>query len=90
MLPHPTSTSALISSMSAAAIPAYVRHPTTITLQQRPDAARGTGNIDHFGFHPAHRRQLDRAIEELIAAGATLLERREHQPGSPYTFVTLS
>ena len=42
----------------------------TITLQQRPDAARGTRNIDHFGFRPADRRQLDRAIEELIAAGA--------------------
>ena len=39
----------------------------TITLQQSPDASRGTSNIDHFGFRLADRRQLDRAIEEVIA-----------------------
>jgi catechol 2,3-dioxygenase-like lactoylglutathione lyase family enzyme len=60
----------------------------TITLQQSPDASGGTGNIDHFGFRLADRRQLDRAIEEVIAAGGALLERGEHQPGSPYAYVT--
>lgn len=60
----------------------------TITLQQSPHAARGTGNIDHFGFRLADRRQLERAIEEVIAAGGALLQRGEHQPGSPYAYVT--
>jgi hypothetical protein len=31
LLPHPISTSTLISGQSAAATPAYVRHPTTFT-----------------------------------------------------------
>jgi hypothetical protein len=30
----------------------------------------------------------ERAIEEVIAAGGALLERGEHQPGSPYAYVT--
>jgi catechol 2,3-dioxygenase-like lactoylglutathione lyase family enzyme len=60
----------------------------TITLQQSADASRGPGNIDHFGFRLADRDQLDRAIEEVIAAGGALLERGEHQPGSPYAYVT--
>ena len=69
----------------------FLRRPATldtITLQQSPDASRGTGNIDHFGFRLADRRQLERAIEEVIAAGGALLERGEHQPGSPYAYVT--
>jgi catechol 2,3-dioxygenase-like lactoylglutathione lyase family enzyme len=36
----------------------------TITLQQSPDASRGTGNIDHFGFRLADRRQLDRPLSK--------------------------
>jgi catechol 2,3-dioxygenase-like lactoylglutathione lyase family enzyme len=60
----------------------------TITLQQSPAASRGTGNIDHFGFRLADRRQLERAIEEVIAAGGSLLKRGEHQPGTPYADVT--
>jgi catechol 2,3-dioxygenase-like lactoylglutathione lyase family enzyme len=60
----------------------------TITLQQSADAARGAGNIDHFGFRLADRGQLDRAIEEVIAAGGTLVERGEHRPGVPYAYVT--
>jgi len=60
----------------------------TITLQQSPDAARSAGNIDHFGFRLADRGQLDRAIEEVIAAGGALVERGEHQPGNPYAYVT--
>jgi predicted enzyme related to lactoylglutathione lyase len=62
--------------------------PDTITLQQSPEASRRAGNIDHFGLRLVDRRQLDRAIEEVIAAGGTLLERGEHQPGSPYAYVT--
>ena len=46
---------------------AFLRPPgtrDTITLQQSPDASRGTGNIDHFGFRLADRRQLDRPLSK--------------------------
>jgi hypothetical protein len=58
----------------------------TVTLQQSPDA--GPGEIDHFGFRLADRRQPERAIEEVLAASDALLERGEHQPGSLYAHVT--
>jgi catechol 2,3-dioxygenase-like lactoylglutathione lyase family enzyme len=60
----------------------------TITSQQHPDACRGTGNIEHFGFRLADRRQQDRPIEEVTAAGGTRLERGEHQAGSSHADVT--
>jgi catechol 2,3-dioxygenase-like lactoylglutathione lyase family enzyme len=58
----------------------------TITLQQSLDA-RGVGNIDHFGFRLADKRDFDRAIEEVVAAGGTLIERGEHEPGRPFAYV---
>ena len=59
----------------------------TITLQQSPNASRGPGNIDHFGFRLADRSDLDRAIKEVIAAGGSLIERGEHEPGRPFAYV---
>ena len=59
----------------------------TITLQEKPDAAGITGNIDHFGFRLADRSQLDRAIKEVVEAGGSLVERGEHEPGRPFAYV---
>jgi hypothetical protein len=59
----------------------------TITLQERPEGAGVSGNIDHFGFRLADRGQLDRAIEEVVEAGGRLVERGEHAPGRPYAYV---
>jgi len=59
----------------------------TITLQQSADAGRGAGGIDHFGLRLADASQLDRAIEEVVAAGGALLERGEHQPGRRFAYV---
>jgi catechol 2,3-dioxygenase-like lactoylglutathione lyase family enzyme len=60
----------------------------TITLQQRADGApSGAGGIDHFGFRLADANQLDRAVEEVVAAGGALLERGEHEPGRRYAYV---
>jgi catechol 2,3-dioxygenase-like lactoylglutathione lyase family enzyme len=59
----------------------------TITLQEKPDAAGVTGNIDHFGFRLADKSQLDRAIEEVVKAGGALVERGEHEPGRAYAYV---
>jgi catechol 2,3-dioxygenase-like lactoylglutathione lyase family enzyme len=58
-----------------------------LALQQSPDAARGAGNIDHFGFRLADDGQREQAIEEVIAAGGALVERGEHGPGNPYAYV---
>jgi catechol 2,3-dioxygenase-like lactoylglutathione lyase family enzyme len=59
----------------------------TITLQLGADGERGTGGIDHFGLRLADASQLDRAIEEVVAAGGALLERGEHEPGRRYAYV---
>jgi hypothetical protein len=59
LLPHPMSTSALISGISAAATPAYVRHPTTLTAPVanllRPKFARA----GHRHYTIACRLQFD-------------------------------
>ena len=52
-----------------------------ITLQRSDDAARGPGNIDHFGFRLADKRDLDVAVEAVVAAGGRLVERGQHAPG---------
>ena len=69
----------------------FLKPPGTnnsITLQEKPHAAGVAGNIDHFGFRLADRSQLDRAIEEVIAAGGALVERGEHEPGRAYAYVS--
>ncbi len=60
----------------------------TITLQESPDLAAASGNIDHFGFRLADKSQLDRAIAEVVAAGGALVERGEHEPGRAYAYVS--
>jgi catechol 2,3-dioxygenase-like lactoylglutathione lyase family enzyme len=59
----------------------------TITLQEKPEGAGVTGNIDHFGLRLTDRSQLDRAIEEVVEAGGSLVERGEHEPGRPFAYV---
>jgi len=60
----------------------------TITLQYSPGAPHGAGGIDHFGFRLADPSHLDRAVEEVIAAGGALVERGEHEPGRAFAYVT--
>ena len=60
----------------------------TITLQETTDGLGVIGAIDHFGFRLTDRSQLDRAIQEVCAAGGALVERGEHEPGRPYAYVT--
>jgi catechol 2,3-dioxygenase-like lactoylglutathione lyase family enzyme len=60
----------------------------TITLQERRGAAPGAGGIDHFGLRLADPSTLERAIEEVIAAGGMLVERGEHEPGRAFAYVT--
>ena len=59
----------------------------TITLQQSEQAASGAGHIDHFGFRLADKADLERAIEEVVAAGGSVVERGEHAPGVHFAYV---
>ena len=69
----------------------FLKPPGTndsITLQEDPDAAGVTGNIDHFGLRLTDRSDLDRAVAEVVRAGGSLIERGEHEPGRPYAYVS--
>ena len=59
----------------------------TITLQRSDDAARGAGNIDHFGFRLADKGDLDAAIEAVVAAGGRLVELGQHAPGRRFAYI---
>jgi len=45
------------------------------------------GGIDHFGFTMADQNQVDQAVEQLVAAGATLIKMSEIAPGFPTAFL---
>ncbi len=73
---------------SPAPILVFLKIPGTkdvIALQEGPGAA---GNkIDHFGFQLADEAQREQAVEEVIAAGGSFVERGSHGPGNPYVYV---
>jgi catechol 2,3-dioxygenase-like lactoylglutathione lyase family enzyme len=64
----------------------------TITLNQNPDQGKGrvgdSGGIAHFGFRLTDDADLELAIQEVRAAGGTLVSQGEHSPGEPYAYVT--
>jgi catechol 2,3-dioxygenase-like lactoylglutathione lyase family enzyme len=45
------------------------------------------GGIDHFGFALTDQGQFDLAVEQLVAAGATLIKATELAPGWPTAFL---
>ena len=64
----------------------------TITLNQDPDQDKArvgdSGGIAHFGFRLTDEADLELAIQEVRAAGGTLVSQGEHSPGEPYAYVT--
>jgi catechol-2,3-dioxygenase len=63
----------------------------TITLNDDPGQggrAGDIGGIAHFGFRLKDEADLDRAVEEVLAAGGGLVGRGEHAPGEPFAYVT--
>ena len=45
------------------------------------------GGIDHFGFGVEDHDRFDQAVEQLVAAGATLMHTDELAPGWPTAFL---
>ena len=61
-----------------------------ITLHGDPEQKLQPGQsagIAHFGFNLTGNSTLDTAVEEVKAAGGTLMSRGEHGPGSGYAYV---
>ena len=58
-----------------------------ITLNEVPGRVGKPGPIEHFGFRLVDKKDLARAIDEVIKAGGQLLERGEHEPGRPFAYV---
>ena len=64
----------------------------TVTLNADPLGERGrpgdSGGIAHFGFRLRAPDDMDRAIDEVEAAGGRLLRRGEHSPGELFAYVS--
>jgi len=53
-------------------------------LDARPEIERIP---THVGLNLADGEDLDAAVEEVVGAGGSLLERGEHAPGVPYAYL---
>jgi predicted enzyme related to lactoylglutathione lyase len=64
----------------------FVRMPggELIGLDGRPEGRR---NPPHAGLRLADGQDLDAAVADVVRAGGALVERGEHEPGSPYAYV---
>lgn len=64
----------------------------TVTLNADPEHERGepgvSGGIAHFGFRLLRAADMDRAVDEIEAAGGTLLRRGEHSTGELFAYVS--
>ncbi len=61
----------------------------TVTLNaSNPGVTPGdSAGVSHFGFRLLDPSDLDRAVNEVCAAGGRLVERGEHSPGVAYAYV---
>ena len=60
-----------------------------ITLRQADggETVGASGRIGHFGFGIDRTQDLDTAIQDVITAGGSLVERGEHAPGVPFAYL---
>ena len=58
-----------------------------IAFEKDARAAGQKGGLSHFGFRLKRPEDIDRAVEEVLAAGGTFLRRGEFSPGFPYAYV---
>lgn len=62
--------------------------PHDVLAFERSEAVgNAPGPIRHFGFRLTDPADIDRAVEEAVAAGGVLVRRGEFAPGLPYAFV---
>lgn len=71
----------------------FLRTPGTqdmVTLNVDPERGEpGTsGGIAHFGFRLLDAAEMDRAVQEVEAAGGSLLRTGEHSPKELFAYVT--
>jgi catechol 2,3-dioxygenase-like lactoylglutathione lyase family enzyme len=60
----------------------------TLRVAEAGEAVGSGGGLDHFGFRLQDRADLDEAIRQIEAAGGRLIERGEHEDGSPYAYTS--
>jgi len=58
-----------------------------MAFERNPGIAGARAGVDHFGFRLKDPRDIDRAVEEVLQAGGSLLRRGEFAPGLPYAYV---
>jgi predicted enzyme related to lactoylglutathione lyase len=56
-----------------------------VGLDGRSEAER---NPPHVGLTLASGESLDAAVEAVVRAGGTLVDRGEHAPGEPYAYLS--
>lgn len=58
-----------------------------LVFEERKDKPIGeTGGIAHFGFRLKDAKDIDEIADKIITAGATIVDKGEFIPGSPYIF----
>lgn len=62
----------------------------TVTLRQAEegDPVGPGGGVAYFGFRLRQKEDLESAIQHLVKAGGSLIERGEHQSGTAFAYVS--
>ena len=61
--------------------------PYDVIAFERSDREMVRGAIDHFGFRLTDPKDIERAVEEAKAVGATIVDHGEFSPGYPFLFI---
>ena len=62
--------------------------PHDVIVFERRSGHGQPGGIDHCGFRLTDPADIDEAVREAEAAGATILRRGEFGPGLPYVYLS--
>jgi len=76
----------------------YVREATTaqvlgpgpadvIAFELAPEGVAAEGGLIHFGFRLTGPEQLEAVLDDVLAAGGTVIERGDFGDSQPYAFV---
>ncbi len=61
--------------------------PHDVIVFERRESHGELGGIDHFGFRLTDPADIDEAVRQASAAGATILRRGEFKPGFPFVYI---